>query len=43
MRLERAHRHRHPLDYLRGMTADTNWQPGASLTMTLTGHWRLTG
>jgi uncharacterized protein YndB with AHSA1/START domain len=25
------------------MTADTNWQPGASLTMTLTGHWRLTG
>ena len=32
-----------PLDYLHGMTADTGWQPGATVTMTLTGHWRLTG
>ena len=30
-----------PLDCLHGMTADTDWQPGARLTMTLTaaaGH-----
>jgi len=32
-----------PLDYLDGMTADTGWQPGARVTLTLTGHWRLTG
>lgn len=32
-----------PLDYLHGMTADTDWQPGARVTMTLTGQWRLTG
>ena len=32
-----------PLDYLHGMTVDTDWQPGATLTMALTGHWRLTG
>jgi uncharacterized protein YndB with AHSA1/START domain len=32
-----------PLDYLHGMTAESDWQPGASLTMALTGHWRLTG
>jgi uncharacterized protein YndB with AHSA1/START domain len=25
------------------MTVDTNWQPGATVTMTLTGQWRLTG
>ena len=31
-----------PMDYLHGMTADTDWQPGATLTMALTGHWRLT-
>jgi len=32
-----------PLDYLHGMTVDTDWQPGASLTLTLAGQWRLTG
>jgi uncharacterized protein YndB with AHSA1/START domain len=25
------------------MTADTGWQPGATVTLALTGHWRLTG
>jgi uncharacterized protein YndB with AHSA1/START domain len=25
------------------MTVDTDWQPGAKVTMALTGHWRLTG
>ena len=32
-----------PLDYLHGMTVECDWQPGATLTMALTGHWRLTG
>jgi uncharacterized protein YndB with AHSA1/START domain len=32
-----------PLDYLHGMTADTDWQPGARVTLALTDHWRLTG
>ena len=32
-----------PLDYLHGMTADTDWQPGARVTLALTGQWRLTG
>ena len=32
-----------PLDYLHGMTADTDWQPGASLTLALADQWRLTG
>jgi uncharacterized protein YndB with AHSA1/START domain len=32
-----------PLDYLHGMTVDTDWQPGARVTLALTGHWRLTG
>jgi len=32
-----------PLDYLHGMTADTDWQPGAKVTLALTGQWRLTG
>ena len=32
-----------PLDYLYGMTADTDWQPGARVTMALADHWRLTG
>ena len=32
-----------PLAYLHGMTADTDWRPGANVTMALTGHWRLTG
>jgi len=32
-----------PLDYLHGMTVDTNWQPGARVTMALTDRWRLTG
>ena len=25
------------------MTVDTDWQPGARVTLALTGHWRLTG
>ena len=25
------------------MTADTDWQPGASVTLALAGQWRLTG
>ena len=32
-----------PLDYLHGMTAESDWQPGATVTMALTGQWRLTG
>ena len=32
-----------PLDYLHGMTVDTDWQPGAKVTMALTDQWRLTG
>jgi uncharacterized protein YndB with AHSA1/START domain len=32
-----------PLDYLHGMTADTDWQPGAGVIMTLAGQWHLTG
>ena len=32
-----------PLDFLHGMTVDTDWQQGARLTMALTGQWRLTG
>ena len=32
-----------PLDYLHGMTVDTNWQPGAGVTMALTDQWRLSG
>jgi uncharacterized protein YndB with AHSA1/START domain len=32
-----------PLGYLYGMTAESDWQPGATLTMTLDGQWRLTG
>jgi uncharacterized protein YndB with AHSA1/START domain len=32
-----------PLDYLHGMTVDTDWQPGATVTMALTDQWRLTG
>jgi len=32
-----------PLDYLHEMTADTDWQPGAKVTLALTGQWRLTG
>jgi uncharacterized protein YndB with AHSA1/START domain len=32
-----------PLDYLHGMTIDTDWQPGARVTLALTDHWRLTG
>lgn len=31
------------LDYLHGMTVESDWQPGATVTMALTGHWRLTG
>ena len=31
------------LDYLHGMTVDTDWQPGARLSMALTDQWRLTG
>ena len=32
-----------PLDYLHEMTADTDWQPGAKVTLALAGQWRLTG
>ena len=32
-----------PLDYLLGMTAATDWQPGAAVTLALAGQWRLTG
>jgi uncharacterized protein YndB with AHSA1/START domain len=32
-----------PLVYLHGMTVDTDWQPGARVTMALTDQWRLTG
>ena len=32
-----------PLDYLHGMTVDTDWQPGARVTLALTDPWRLTG
>jgi uncharacterized protein YndB with AHSA1/START domain len=32
-----------PLDYLHGMTANNDWQPGANLTLALAGHWRLNG
>jgi uncharacterized protein YndB with AHSA1/START domain len=32
-----------PLDYLHGMTAESDWQPGAKVTMALTGQWRRTG
>lgn len=32
-----------PLDYLHGMTVDTDWQQGAEVTMALTDQWRLTG
>ncbi len=31
-----------PLGYLYGMTAESDWQPGATLTMTLDDQWRLT-
>jgi hypothetical protein len=43
MCLERAHRYRRPLDYLHGMTVDTDRQPGVRVTMAPTGQWRLTG
>ncbi len=32
-----------PLDYLHGMTVDTDWRLGAKVTMALTDQWRLTG
>ena len=32
-----------PLDYLHGMTVDTDWQPGARVTMALSDPWRLSG
>src|SRR5215467_2266534 len=32
-----------PLDYLHGMTADSDWQPSARVTLALAGQWRLTG
>ncbi|HKF35235.1 MAG TPA: SRPBCC domain-containing protein [Jatrophihabitantaceae bacterium] len=32
-----------PLDYLHGMTVDTDWQPGARVTMALSDQWRLSG
>lgn len=32
-----------PLDYLYGMTVESDWRPGARVTMGLTGQWPLTG
>ena len=32
-----------PLDYLHGITVKSDWQPGAKVTLALTGQWRLTG
>ena len=32
-----------PLDYLYGLTVDTDWRPGATMTMAQTDQWRLTG
>ena len=32
-----------PLDYLHGMTVESDWRPGAKVTMALTDRWRLTG
>ena len=32
-----------PLDYLHGMTVESDWWPGASVTMALTDPWRLVG
>ena len=32
-----------PLDYLHGMTVDTDWRPGARVTMALSDQWRLSG
>jgi uncharacterized protein YndB with AHSA1/START domain len=32
-----------PLDYLHGMTVESDWRPGATVTMALTDQWRLIG
>jgi uncharacterized protein YndB with AHSA1/START domain len=32
-----------PLDYLYGMTVESDWRPGGSVTMALADQWRLTG
>jgi uncharacterized protein YndB with AHSA1/START domain len=32
-----------PLDFLHGMTIESDWKPGAKVTVTLSGHWGLTG
>jgi uncharacterized protein YndB with AHSA1/START domain len=32
-----------PLPYLHGMTVESDWRPGARVTMEFTGPWRLTG
>lgn len=32
-----------PLDYLYGMTVESDWRPGGRVTMTSTGQWRLDG
>ena len=32
-----------PVDYLYGMTAETDWQPRSRVTLALTDQWRLTG
>jgi uncharacterized protein YndB with AHSA1/START domain len=32
-----------PADWLFGMTVESNWQPGAAITMTVLGDWCLTG
>jgi uncharacterized protein YndB with AHSA1/START domain len=32
-----------PVDYLHGMTVESDWRPGATVTMALADQWRLTG
>jgi uncharacterized protein YndB with AHSA1/START domain len=32
-----------PADWLFGMTVRSDWRPGSTVTMTITGDWRLTG
>lgn len=32
-----------PVGYLLGMAVQSDWEPGSTVTMTVTGEWRLTG
>ena len=32
-----------PLEYLHGMTVESDWRPGATVTMAFADQWRLTG